>query len=91
MNALQPDAWDTLYGLLRMAGPTLAWSDIPGPQRNIVTGLPVSRSKIDSSGNIVPTAADGVIAGFGLPSPAIKLGKRFPFFDGTPTKDWKKR
>src|SRR5271166_3937836 len=24
LNGLQPDAWDTLYGLLRMAGPTLA-------------------------------------------------------------------
>jgi hypothetical protein len=79
VNALQPDAWDTLYGLLRMAGPTLAWSDIPGAQRNIVTRLPVSRGKIDSAGNVVPTGADEVIAGFGLPSPAIKLGKRFPF------------
>jgi hypothetical protein len=75
----QVDAWDTLYGLLRLAGPTLAWSDIPGAQRNIVTGQPVSRGKIDSSGNVVPTGADEVIAGFGLPSPAIKLGKRFPF------------
>ena len=79
VNALQPDAWDTLYGLLRLAGPVLAWSDVPGAQRNIVTGQPVSRGKIDSSGTFVPTAPDGVIAGFGLPSPAIKLGKRFPF------------
>jgi hypothetical protein len=79
VSALQPDAWDTLYGLLRLAGPALAWSDVPGAQRNIVTGQPVSQGKIDSSGNVVPTSADGVIAGFGLPSPAIKLGKRFPF------------
>ncbi len=39
----------------------------------------MSRGKIDSTGTFVPTAADGVIAGFGLPSPAIKLGKRFSF------------
>jgi hypothetical protein len=79
LNALQPDAWDTLYGLLRLAGPTLAWSDVPGAQRNIVTGQPVSLGKIDSSGNVVPTSPDDLIAGFGVPSPAIKLGKRFLF------------
>ena len=79
LSALQPDAWDTLYGLLRLAGPTLAWSDVPGAQRNVVTGQPVSLGKIDSSGNVVPTAPDDLIAGFGLPSPAISLGKRFPF------------
>ena len=59
--------------------PALAGSDVPGAQRNIVTGGPVSRGKINSAGNFVPTAPDGVIAGFGLPSPAIKLGKRFLF------------
>jgi hypothetical protein len=79
LNALQPDAWDTLYGLLRLAGPTLAWSDVPGAQRNIVTRQPVSLGKIDSSGTVVPTAPDDLIAGFGVPSPAIKLGKRFLF------------
>jgi hypothetical protein len=79
LNALQPDAWDTLYTLLRLAGPTLAWTDIPGAQRNVVTGQPVSTGKIDSSGNVVPTAPGDVIAGFGVPSPAIKLGKRFLF------------
>ena len=79
VNAMQPGAWDTLYRLLRLAGPALAWSDVPGAQRNIVTGGPVSRGQIDSAGNFVPTAPDGVIAGFGLPSPAIKLGKRFLF------------
>jgi hypothetical protein len=76
LNALQPSTWDTLYGLLRMAGP-LAWPDVPGTQRNFETGKPVSRGKIDSSGYFVPTSPDGVIAGFGLPSPAIKIGKRF--------------
>ncbi len=79
LNALQPDDWDTLYGLLRLAGPTLAWSDVPGAQRNPVTGGPVSRGKIDSSGTFVPPAPDDLIAGFGVPSPAIKVGKRFPF------------
>jgi hypothetical protein len=79
LNALQPDDWDTLYKLLRLAGPTLAWTDVPGAQRNIVTGGPVSRGKIDSSGTFVPSAPDDLIAGFGVPSPAIKLGKRFLF------------
>src|SRR5690242_6584550 len=79
LNALQPDDWDMLYGLLRLAGPALAWSDVPGAQRTIVTGGPVSRGKIDSSGTFVPNAPDDLIAGFGVPSPAIKLGKRFPF------------
>lgn len=79
LNALQPDAWDALYGLLRLAGPTLAWSDVPGAQRSIVTGKPVAQGKIDSAGAFVPTSPDDLIAGFGLPSPAIKLGKRFPF------------
>jgi hypothetical protein len=78
-NAMSPDAWNTLYGLLRSAGPSLAWPDVPGAQSNIVTGKPVSRGKIDASGTFVPTSPDGVIAGFGLPSPAIKLGKRFLF------------
>jgi hypothetical protein len=78
INALPPSAWDTLYRLLRMAGP-LAWRDIPGTELNIVTGEPVSRGKLDPSGTVIPTPADGVIAGFGLPSPAIKVGKRFGF------------
>ena len=73
LNALQPDDWDMLYGLLRLAGPTLAWTDVPGAQRNVVTGGPVSRGKIDLSGTFVPPAPDDLIAGFGVPSPAIKL------------------
>jgi hypothetical protein len=48
LNALQPSAGDTLYKLLRMAGP-LAWPDVPGAERNIVTGEPVSRGKLDPS------------------------------------------
>ena len=57
----------------------LVLDDVPGAQRNPVTGGPVSRGKIDSSGTFVPPAPDDLIAGFGVPSPAIKLGKRFPF------------
>jgi hypothetical protein len=78
VGALQPGAWDTLYKLLRLAGP-LAWTDVPGPQRNIVTNQPASIGKVDSAGNFVPTAPDDVIAGFGVPSPGIKLGKQFLF------------
>jgi hypothetical protein len=52
---------------------------VPGAQRSIVTGKPVAQGKIDSAGAFVPTSPDDLIAGFGLPSPAIKLGKRFPF------------
>jgi len=79
LNALQPDDWDMLYKLLRLAGPALSGTDVPGARRNPVTGGPVAQGKIDSSGTFVPPAPDDLIAGFGLPSPAIKLGKRFPF------------
>jgi hypothetical protein len=79
VNALQPSAWDTLYKLLRMAGPALAWPDVPGSPLNVVTREPVSRGKLDPSGTFIPTSPDGLIAGFGLPSPAIKVGKRFGF------------
>ena len=78
-DALQPGAWDTLYALLRIAGPALAWSDLPAVQCNIVTGGAAAQGQIDSAGNVVATPANGLIAGFGLPSPAIKLGKRFAF------------
>lgn len=65
--------------LLRLAGPTLAWSNVPAVQRNIATGGPASAGRIDSAGNFSLTAPVDLIAGFGLPSPAIKLGKRFAF------------
>jgi hypothetical protein len=78
-DALQPGGWDTLYALLRLAGPTLAWSDLPAVQRNVVTGGPASAGKVDSAGNVWAIAPVDLIAGFGLPSPAIKLGKRFAF------------
>jgi hypothetical protein len=78
-DALQPGAWDTIYALLRLAGPALAWSNVPAVQRNIATGGPAALGQIDSAGNFVATRANSLIAGFGLPSPAIKLGKRFGF------------
>ena len=49
---------------------------------NIVTGQPASEGKIDPSGLVLPTQPTGVIAGFGLPLPAISLGKRFGFATG---------
>lgn len=78
-DALQPGGWDTIYALLRLAGPTLAWSDLPAVQRNFVTGGPASAGKVNSAGNVSGIAPVDLIAGFGLPSPAIKLGKRFAF------------
>jgi hypothetical protein len=78
-DTLQPGGWDTIYALLRLAGPTLAWSDIPAVQRNVVTGGPASAGKVDSAGNVSGIAPVDLMAGLGLPSPAIKLGKRFAF------------
>jgi hypothetical protein len=78
-DTLQPGGWDTIYALLRLAGPTLAWSDIPAIQRNVVTGGPASAGKVDSAGNVSGIAPVDLMAGLGLPSPAIKLGKRFAF------------
>jgi len=77
-TAADTSVWDTLYGLLRAAGPSL-WTDVPSNQTNVVTGKPASGGKVDSSGNFVPTAPSGVVAGTGIPSPAISLGKRFLF------------
>ena len=81
LQSLSPSDWDTLYGLARQIGPS-TWTDIPGAQTNIANGKPVSIGKIDGGGNVVPTSADGVIAGFGLPLPAISAGKRYPFASG---------
>jgi hypothetical protein len=77
-TAANDSLWDTLYGLLRGAGPGL-WPDVPGDRTNVVTKKPVSQGKIDPSGKVVPTAPDGVVAGTAIPSPAISLGKRFLF------------
>lgn len=73
--------WDQLYGLARQFGAS-TWADIPSNKANIVTGQPASGGKITPSGVAMPTSADGVIAGFGIPSPAISAGKRFPFSSG---------
>jgi hypothetical protein len=70
--------WDTLYGLLRDAGPNL-WPDVPGARTNIVTRKPASIGKLDPSGTFVPTVPDGLIAGTAIPSPAISIGRRFLF------------
>jgi hypothetical protein len=76
--AADDSVWDTLYGLLRDAGPNL-WPDVPSTRTNIVTKKPASDGKIDPSGTFVPTAPDGLVAGTAIPSPAISLGKRFLF------------
>jgi hypothetical protein len=76
--AADDSVWDTLYGLLRDAGPNL-WPDVPSNRTNIVTKKPASAGKVDPSGVFVPTAPDGVVAGTAIPSPAISLGKRFLF------------
>src|SRR4029077_3830153 len=78
-DTLQPGGWDTIYALLRLAGPTLAWSDISAGQRKVVTGGPASAGKVDSAGNVSGIAPVDLMAGLGLPSPAFKLGKRFAF------------
>jgi hypothetical protein len=72
---------DTLYGLAISLGSS-TWTDIPGSRPNVVTGLPASAGKITPSGVMTPTPADGVLAGFPLPLPAISIGKRFSFSDG---------
>jgi len=76
--AADSTVWDTIYGLMRSAGPSL-WPSVPGTQTNVVTGQPVSIGKIDPAGTFVPTSPSGVIAGTGIPSPAISLGRKFGF------------
>lgn len=68
--------WDTLYGLLRGAGPNL-WPDVPGPKKNVVTGDKVPAGKLAPNGTFVPSGPDDQVAGVGIPLPAISLGKRF--------------
>jgi hypothetical protein len=72
------NVWDTLYGLLRKGGQGL-WPDVPGNKPNIAKGGPASVGKVDPSGTVIPPSADDAVAGAGIPSPAISLGKRFPF------------
>src|SRR5262249_49371767 len=67
-----------LYGLLRDAGPNL-WPDVPGNKTNIVTKKPASDGKVDPSGVYVPPDPGDSVAGTGIPSPAISVGKRFLF------------
>jgi hypothetical protein len=70
--------WDTIYGLARKGGQSL-WTDVPGNKTNIAKGGPVSVGKVDPSGTVIPDAPDDAVAGAGIPSPAISLGKRFLF------------
>jgi hypothetical protein len=70
--------WDTLYGLARKGGQSL-WPDVPGNKPNITKGGPASVGKVDPSGKVIPEAPDDAVAGIGIPSPAISLGKRFLF------------
>jgi hypothetical protein len=81
LTLLKPETWDTLYGLIRGAGPAL-WPDVYGTQTNIVTGKPVTIGKLDPFGIFRPNGPDDVIAGTGLPlipPSGISLGKRFSF------------
>jgi hypothetical protein len=81
LTLLKPETWDTLYGLVRGAGPGL-WPDVPGTQTNIVTGKPVTIGKLDPFGIFRPNGPDDVVAGAGvplIPPSGISLGKRFMF------------
>jgi hypothetical protein len=70
--------WDTIYGLVRKGGQSL-WPDVPGNKPNIAKGGPASTGKVDPSGTVIPSSPDDAVAGAGIPSPAISLGKRFLF------------
>lgn len=80
--AAPPDAWDSLYEVLRDNGPKL-WPEVPSSVPNIVTGDPVSLGSIAPDGRFVPRAPDDVVAGTGLNSSwlggTISLGRRFTF------------
>jgi hypothetical protein len=81
LTLLKPETWDTLYGLIRSAGPAL-WPDVSGSQTNIATGRPATIGKLDPFGIFRPNGSKDVIAGTGLPlipPSGISLGKRFSF------------
>jgi hypothetical protein len=70
--------WDTIYGLVRKGGQSL-WTDLPGDKTNVAKGGPAAVGKVDPSGKVIPMAPDDAVAGIGIPSPAISLGRRFLF------------
>jgi hypothetical protein len=74
----EDNVWDTIYGLLRNGGQSL-WKDVPGNKTNIAKGGPVSVGKVDPTGTVIPSSPDDAVAGAGIPSPAISLGRRFLF------------
>jgi len=79
LTLLSPDTWDTLYGLVRGAGPAL-WPDVSGTQTNIATGKPVTIGKVDPFGLFRPNGPDDVVAGTGvplIPPSGLSIGKRF--------------
>jgi hypothetical protein len=81
LTLLKPETWDTLYGLVRGAGPGL-WPKVSGTQTNIATGKPVTIGSLDPFGIFRPNGPSDVIAGAGLPlipPSGISLGKRFAF------------
>jgi hypothetical protein len=81
LTLLKPATWDTLYGLIRGAGPGL-WPSVAGSQTNIATGKPVTIGKLDPFGIFRPNGPGNTIAGTGLPlipPSGISLGKRFMF------------
>lgn len=81
LKSLGVDSLDSLYDLARQIGAS-TWTDIPGPKTNVATGQPASVGKVSPSGTMIPTPADGALAGFGIPLPAISAGKRYPFSSG---------
>jgi hypothetical protein len=81
LQSLGIDSMDSLYNLAIQTGQS-SWPDVPGTKTNIATGGPVSIGKVDPSGAMVPNPANKVIAGFGIPLPAISAGKRYPFSSG---------
>jgi hypothetical protein len=72
------NVWDTIYGLVRKGGQSF-WTDLPGNKTNITKGGPAAVGKVDSSGTVVPMSPGDAVAGVGIPTPAISLGKRFLF------------
>jgi hypothetical protein len=81
LKSLGVDSMDSLYGLAIQLGSS-SWTDVPGPKTNVATGQPASIGKVSPSGTMIPTPADGMLAGFAVPLPAISAGKRYPFSSG---------
>ena len=81
LKSLGVDSMDSLYSLAIQLGSS-TWTKIPGPKTNVANGQPASIGSVSPAGTMIPTPADGVLAGFAVPLPAISAGKRFPFSSG---------